>query len=375
MERNKQKIIETLQEVGLSDYQSKVYVELLTLGTASAMEIAEASDVPDARVYDVLRDLDDFGYVELYEQDTFKARVIDPEDISKDLTEQATKLEDTAQNIQDLWQQPRVDNNAASLVKRIETILEAAQEYISEADTQIHAILTPEQFEKLRDDLAMAFKRGVTINVTLVQSDIDNEWLPDNYKEICTEIRQRPEPAPFLLISDLRRTAFSPNPAVMDEYGIVLENQSFSFVFFWHFLSVNWLPCKKIYTSSKDQTPRRYASIRQFLLDYEPLIDEDTIIEIEVEGREVETGQEITYAGTIVGANHTSDIPEWIDSKMLEMTAIASLVIDTGEELINVGGWGATREDVEARRITVIDVRKAEESSGKEGTQENQPSI
>ncbi|TKX51791.1 transcriptional regulator, partial [Halorubrum sp. SP3] len=49
-----EELLETLQAADLSYYQANAYVTLLELGTASATEVAQASDVPDARIYDVL---------------------------------------------------------------------------------------------------------------------------------------------------------------------------------------------------------------------------------------------------------------------------------------------------------------------------------
>jgi DNA-binding MarR family transcriptional regulator len=52
-----------LEEAGLSPYQADAYETLLELGSASASEIATTSGVPQPRIYDVLRGLEDDGYV------------------------------------------------------------------------------------------------------------------------------------------------------------------------------------------------------------------------------------------------------------------------------------------------------------------------
>ncbi|MFW5917843.1 MAG: TrmB family transcriptional regulator [Haloferacaceae archaeon] len=157
-----EELSEVLQAADLSFYQADAYVTLLELGSASATEVARASDVPDARIYDVLRDLDERGYVELYEQDTFQARATDPETVVAGLTDRASRFEDAAAEIRERYEQPTLDAHTVSIVKRFETVMEAARTFVSEAETQIHATLTPEQFEVLRDDLADAKGRGVT---------------------------------------------------------------------------------------------------------------------------------------------------------------------------------------------------------------------
>ncbi|MFW5950269.1 MAG: TrmB family transcriptional regulator, partial [archaeon] len=72
-ERDDSRLIETLEKVGLSPYQSKAYVTVLKLGSATATTIAEKSGVPESRIYDVLRDLEDEGFIEVYEQDSLRA--------------------------------------------------------------------------------------------------------------------------------------------------------------------------------------------------------------------------------------------------------------------------------------------------------------
>jgi signal transduction histidine kinase/sugar-specific transcriptional regulator TrmB len=152
-------LTDILQDAGLSPYQAEAYVRLLELGTASATELAEASDVPDARIYDVLRDLDEHGYVEVYEQDTFRARAVDPDVVVEDLTERAGRFEAAAEEIRERWQQPAMDSHAVSIVKRFDTVFDRAAALIGEAENEVQLAVTPAQFEQLRPALGRAFDR------------------------------------------------------------------------------------------------------------------------------------------------------------------------------------------------------------------------
>lgn len=53
-----------LQRLGLTQYQAKTYVALVGLGPSTAAEIAEAADVPRTRIYTVLSDLEEGGWLE-----------------------------------------------------------------------------------------------------------------------------------------------------------------------------------------------------------------------------------------------------------------------------------------------------------------------
>lgn len=52
-----------LERLGLTGYEAKTYVALVGLGPSTASDIAEAADVPRTRIYSVLSDLEDGGWV------------------------------------------------------------------------------------------------------------------------------------------------------------------------------------------------------------------------------------------------------------------------------------------------------------------------
>jgi len=56
---------EVLRRLGLTDYEARAYVSLLSLGRASASEICRASGIPYSRIYGVLSGLRERGWVEV----------------------------------------------------------------------------------------------------------------------------------------------------------------------------------------------------------------------------------------------------------------------------------------------------------------------
>ena len=77
---NSDELRAVLETAGLSPYQADAYVALLERGSASASDLATASGVPQPRIYDVLRGLEDAGYVTTYDRDRLYARANDPEE-------------------------------------------------------------------------------------------------------------------------------------------------------------------------------------------------------------------------------------------------------------------------------------------------------
>jgi sugar-specific transcriptional regulator TrmB len=56
-------IYDTLRQLGLTEYGARCYVALLSLKSGDAAAIAEAAEVPRTKVYGVLRDLADDGWI------------------------------------------------------------------------------------------------------------------------------------------------------------------------------------------------------------------------------------------------------------------------------------------------------------------------
>lgn len=77
----KESLVESLKKLGLTEYEAKVYAALVGLGEATAREVHEASEVPRTRIYDVLRDLADKGFVEFIQGSPTYYRVVEPETV------------------------------------------------------------------------------------------------------------------------------------------------------------------------------------------------------------------------------------------------------------------------------------------------------
>ena len=57
------RILETLRQLGLTEYGARCYVALLSLKDSEAASIAEAAEVPRTKVYAALKDLADDGWI------------------------------------------------------------------------------------------------------------------------------------------------------------------------------------------------------------------------------------------------------------------------------------------------------------------------
>jgi sugar-specific transcriptional regulator TrmB len=347
-----------LEEAGLTKYQIDAYVTLLELGSSAATDIARRADIPRTRIYDVLDDLEQEGYIETFEQDSLRARAREPTEVFEELQQRAQTLQRTAEEIRNRWQQAGVGGHRVSFVKRMETVFERATEAIESAENHIRLSVTPEEFERLRPVLEAALARDVVINVSLNTPPDRTDVLPDeeSFTSVVTEVRHRDLPAPFLLIADRELSCYAVHRPV-DQFGAIFEDDELSYVFRWYFITALWEPWPSIYTSRTSTLPVEYVDIRECIQDVAPFLSDGTEIRATIEGKTVGGREERTLSGTIVDAVFADRRPD--DSMAIALSQLAgraALILDTGEEEVSIGGWGAVVEDFEAQRIRLEEI-------------------
>jgi len=350
-----EQLIETLEEAGLSPYQADAYVTILEVGAASATDIAHASSVPDPRIYDVLRDLEEKEYIETYKQGSLHARAHDPAGVLADLESRASQLETAAEEIEHRWNSPDIEDHNVSVVKRLETVLSRTEELIDGATDQVKIALTPAQFTQLAPRLEQAYERGV--NVKLCLSGVSNEvTLPaeTTLERTCSEARYRELPSPFMALIDRSWACVSPHGRSTNRYSIIINDNTYAYVFHWYFLTALWEFHEVLYSDRREEGPITYVDLRQCVRDLEPLLSEGVSIEATVHGYDTDTGREMTVQGRVIDAISAgvSTSPEE-STPVSDLAGKVSIVLETDDGTYTVGGWGALVEDIEAIRITI----------------------
>ncbi|NGM69660.1 TrmB family transcriptional regulator [Natronolimnobius sp. AArcel1] len=349
-------LIDTLEEAGLSPYQADAFVTLLELGSASATDVAQASSVPDPRIYDVLRGLEEKGYIETYEQDSLHARAHDPADVLEDLRSQANRFENAAEEIEDRWNRPDIEEHAVSIVKRFDTVLTRADELIRTAENQVQIGLTPAQYTELADALEVAHNDGVNVKICFIPPSDTLADVPstDLLERTCIEARRRDLPAPFVALVDRSWTCFAPHGESTNQYGVIVNDRSLAYVVHWYFLSCLWEVHEPIYSARSDEPPITYVDLRQCLRDVEPLLESGITIDATIYGYETNTGRKITRRGQLTDVEYVGQSATGGErTTLLHLAGQASITLETDEGEFTVGGWGAMIEDIEAIRITI----------------------
>jgi len=349
-----EELVAVLEDAGLSPYQADAYVALLNLGTASATDVAESCEVPDPRIYDVLRDLESKGYIETFQQDSLTARARNPERVLDDLRSRSNRYLSAAESIEERWNQPEISDHEVSIVKRFETVMNRAKELVADAERQIQLGVSVEHFQELEAELRAAYDRGVDIKLSICTRPDTVPPTEIDIEGTCTEARHRTIPAPFLVLVDRTWTCFAPHRSSVNDYGVLVNDRTHTYVFNWFFLTCLWEIWDTIHTERSPETPTRYVDLRHAVQDIEPLLEEGATITATVLGVETDTKRTTELHGQIVAVDYTgSEMGRKDPVPLPQMAGRVNLTLDTGDQRYEIGGWGAVLEDIEATEITV----------------------
>ena len=87
---------ESLQRLGLSQYEAKVFIALTRLGTGTARDVDRMTDVPRSQVYGAADDLEERGLVEVQQSNPKQYRAVDLEEARETLRDRFETEQDRA---------------------------------------------------------------------------------------------------------------------------------------------------------------------------------------------------------------------------------------------------------------------------------------
>ncbi|MHC1600873.1 MAG: TrmB family transcriptional regulator [Candidatus Nezhaarchaeales archaeon] len=220
-------VIDKLKELGLTEYESKVYYALIKNSGLTAEEISKASNVPLTRVYSVLTSLQSKGMVLEISGRPKRFEAVQPKlalrsyasYVKSMLEEELHRLEAKARELS-LTLEPIYWNSRLSLgppktLKQLSSFSEMetyTKHMITSANQEID-ILTYlfTWFDVVKEDLVDAITRGVEVKALIHRSSLELSKKPLEAKSIGVKVRLY-DGDPYLIrgtITDFRRAVFA----------------------------------------------------------------------------------------------------------------------------------------------------------------------
>ncbi|MFP4632794.1 MAG: TrmB family transcriptional regulator [Halobacteriota archaeon] len=239
----------TLKDLGLSDYESRVYRSLLGMGSATAKELSLVSDVPMGRVYDVLGSLEKHSLVRSQESSRPKKYVaVEPEtalqrlveDKRQELNEEIQRYESIADDLRQRLEssepvEERFWTAAVGAQESVDLLLErvdSARNNVSIVVGDLSPQLDPDRVgDTVLDHLLDAVDEHVEVSM-LVSPDVVTKLGPDvqnRYAEVIAEneefdVRTQEElHGTFNVIDDMEICVEVTNPLAPDQVLAMID--------------------------------------------------------------------------------------------------------------------------------------------------------
>jgi sugar-specific transcriptional regulator TrmB len=172
------RVEEALGRFGLSSYEARVFIALEKLGSGTASDIAEVTDVPRSQVYGAAESLSDRGLVEVQQSTPIRYRPVDPAQAEARLTERIAEeremafgyleevegsLSRDAERRAEVW----TVEGSVHISERVRTLAADAEDRI------VFGTGEPEMFDQeLRSVLAERAEAGVSVMVSSVSGEV-----------------------------------------------------------------------------------------------------------------------------------------------------------------------------------------------------------
>lgn len=168
--------IEQLEKFGLSRYAAETFVALASLGTATAREVSEVSDVPRTRVYDAVDELHDRSLVDVLQSSPKQFWASSAETTSRRFEHELERRTGILRTALDELEptERRSEQRGVWTVNGQQAVTERALEFFEDAEDRIVYMSVQDLLtEDLIDGLADAAERGVSIQLGGVSPDVE----------------------------------------------------------------------------------------------------------------------------------------------------------------------------------------------------------
>lgn len=344
-------LLQDLQDLGLTEYQSRAYVAAVGAGEARPSELVDDSGVPQGRIYGVIDDLEDLGLVEV--RSGSRGKVVtapSPQTVLADLKRRRidTLSESISAATSELEKRhERTDTDGddfVSMVKRDETALRHAKRAIESAEYWLTVCIPDSLYDELEPYLRDAAARETTVRLLLTGADpaeVDYDF-DEGFR-----VRYR-EAADTFVVADRTYGIFSSKHPAQDRQPYIISQEPNLVLLFQNYGQQVWNASRVVQEVST--FPRRYLDPWRAINEIGELLDGGADLVAVADGRRTDSSERGTWEGPIVA--HEIGGPADIDYTSSPPT-FATLTLETDDGPVTVGGWKATFEDVAARGIEI----------------------
>lgn len=156
-------LVEKLKEIGFNSYEAKVYIALLKNYPATGYEVAKLANIPQSRVYDTLKILEEKNIVASNNSKPVSYIPVKPKQI---LNGYRKKFDSTINYLEKHLPEIKDDYNEPILtITGKQNIQDKISEIIKNAEREIYIEIWSQEYKIFEKDLQDAYNRNVEIRI------------------------------------------------------------------------------------------------------------------------------------------------------------------------------------------------------------------
>lgn len=344
-------VLDYLQELGLTEYQSRGYLAAVRLGSARPGDLAEESGVPRARIYDVIDDLGRLGFVDVRERSGGKEVTAPPPEVvleqfrKRKVTRLSETVESTVSALEHVHDPAEASTGFVSMVGLRESAVRHARQAITEADWWLSMAVPLAVYRDVAGEVEAAIDRGVNVRLVLPTDDAETVDIADFPDWI--EVRHR-RLADTLIAADRTYGIFSSRSPRTDEEPFIATQVENLVFLFQNYFEQFWTG--SAWLQSVDTFPRRYLDPWRVLKELADDLDAGADFAVRVEGYHTDEHRMGTWEGPLVDYELSS--PDPADYRVV-LPVKAALFLDIDGERTEVGGRKAVIAPIAADGLEV----------------------
>jgi sugar-specific transcriptional regulator TrmB len=342
-------LADCLEQFGLSGKEVDTYLALLELGEAKATAVADAAGVSKRYVYSVSEELEARGFVEVNDHvvpTTIRARP--PEEVVAALSRD---VEAIGPALAERYSRSAPTEEGFEVVKSRPTVRKRLSTLVEGAGSELAVALPESSLAGLRSELAAAVDRGVLVLVLVTGVE---GAVATSFVDVASAVRAWRAPMPVLATADGRTGVLAAREVVTrsdaDSRALVFTQEQVAPVLVGSFLGNYWPVAEEVHVADPAPLPATYTAFRQAVLHAALHRRAGREVRAVAEGRSVHDGgaDRTSLAGRVV------DVRQGLAEPVTNSFPVeASLVVESPEATVSVGGPGAFVEEFEADRVTL----------------------
>lgn len=338
-------VLKKLSAIGLSETEIDTYLALLDRGEATVSTVAEDADITQQAVYNITERLEDRGLVRVNDHASPKTiRAVPPEEAMATLTDQ---IESITPLLNDRFTETEPQTPEIQMVKSRETVLRRLKSAVSEAQKEVVIAIPESVYPEVKTELQCAVDRDALVLLLLGDVESFEEEDGSRFSGFADVVHYWDESVPFQYVVDDRLAMIGSADVFSGTHdhgdAVEVSQSRLTGTVLGTYLGTYWPASTELFVTEPYELPRTFDWFRQAAL-HATLHDMDgTDLWAEIE----------TVEGETISGGVTQIRQGMVEPATNKFFLETSLIIETDEGEVSVGGPDSFIEDYEGQSVTL----------------------